>query len=95
MMRRTLEIVLEAWRTSKGINSSWRSIKFRISESDFNPTWSPGTPYITIDAHDVYEIRFGRSTYAQKEDEITFSMTLVSSPTKIGFEQNYQNKFNF
>jgi hypothetical protein len=38
---------------------------------------------------------FGCSTYARKEDEIYFPMKLVSCPTKIRFNQNCQNKFNF
>jgi hypothetical protein len=50
-----------------------------------SPTQSPGPPQIQIDVQDSYEIRFGRSTYARKEDEIKFRMELVPCPTIIGF----------
>jgi hypothetical protein len=33
-----------------------------------SPTHSPGPPRLQIDVQDVYDIRFGRSTYARKED---------------------------
>jgi hypothetical protein len=58
-------------------------IKVEIqSNSEFqsltsSPTQSPGPPRLQIDIQDVYEIGFGRSTYAQKEDETNFPMTLV------------------
>jgi hypothetical protein len=54
-----------------------------------SPTRGPGPPQLQIDVQDAYEIRFGHSTYAQKEDEITFLMTLVPGRTKIGFNQNF------
>jgi hypothetical protein len=60
-----------------------------------NPTRSPEPPCNQIDTQDAYEIRLGRSTYAQKEDEITFQIELVPSPTKIVFDHNFQNNFNF
>jgi hypothetical protein len=47
-------------------------------------TQSPGPPHIQIDVQIAYNLHFGRSTYAQKSKEITFSMDLVSCPTKIG-----------
>jgi hypothetical protein len=59
-----------------------------------SPTRSPGPPWLQIDVHDAYQISFGHSTYAQKEDELTFPLVLVPGPTKIGLEQNCQNNFN-
>jgi hypothetical protein len=47
-------------------------------------TRSPGPPHIQIDVQIAYNLHFGHSTYAQKSKEITFSMDLVSCPTKIG-----------
>jgi hypothetical protein len=47
-------------------------------------TRSPGPPHIQIDVQIAYDLRFGRSTYAWKDKEITFPMELVSCPTKIG-----------
>jgi hypothetical protein len=49
-----------------------------------SPTQSPGPPRIQIDIQIAYDLRFGRSTYAWKDKEIKFPMTLVSCPTKIG-----------
>jgi hypothetical protein len=43
---------------------------------------------------DAYQIGFGGSTYAQKEDEITFPMEPVPGPTKIGLECSCRNNFN-
>jgi hypothetical protein len=45
-----------------------------------SPTWSPGPPHIQIDVQIAYDIRFGRSTYAWKANEITFPMTLITYP---------------
>jgi hypothetical protein len=60
-----------------------------------SPTQSPGPPRIQIDIQIAYNLRFGRSTYAQKDKEITFPMKLVSYPTKIGVVRNYQNSTEF
>jgi hypothetical protein len=60
-----------------------------------SPTQSPGPPHIQIDVQIVYDLRFGRSTYARKDKEITFPMELVPCPTKIGVIRNYQNSTNF
>jgi hypothetical protein len=49
-----------------------------------SPTRSPGPPRIQIDIQIAYDLRFGRSTYAWKDKEIKFPMTMVSCPTKIG-----------
>jgi hypothetical protein len=54
-----------------------------------SPTQSSKPPHIQIDVQIVYDLRFGRSTYARKAKEITFSMALVSYPTKIRVVQNY------
>jgi hypothetical protein len=47
-----------------------------------SPTQSTGPPQLQIDVHDAYEIGFGRSTYARKEDEISFLMTPVQGKKK-------------
>jgi hypothetical protein len=59
-----------------------------------SPTRSTGPPRFQIDVQDAYEIGFARSTYAQKEAEINFSMALVPGPTNIGYDQNCGNNFN-
>jgi hypothetical protein len=75
-------------------------IKLEIqSNSEFqsstsSPTRSLGPPQLQIDVQDAYDIIFGHSTYTQKENDITLPMELVLGPTKIGFNQNYQNNFN-
>jgi hypothetical protein len=53
-----------------------------------SPTRSPGPPHIQIDVQIAYDLRFGRSTYAQKTKEIYFPMTPVSCPDKIGVVRN-------
>jgi hypothetical protein len=60
-----------------------------------SPTRSPGPPHIQIDVQIAYDLRFGRSTYAQKAKEITFPMALVSCPTKIGVVRNHKNTTDF
>jgi hypothetical protein len=57
--------------------------------SSSSPTRSPGAPCIQIDIQIVYDLRFGRSTYAQKTNEITFPMTPVSCLTKIGVVRDH------
>jgi hypothetical protein len=52
-----------------------------------NPTRSLGPPRLEIDVQDAYNIGFGRSIYAQKEDEINFPMESVPHPTKVGLDQ--------
>jgi hypothetical protein len=49
-----------------------------------SPIRSPGPAQLQIDVHDTYEIGFGCSIYAQKDDEIYFPMALVPGPIKIG-----------
>jgi hypothetical protein len=53
-----------------------------------SPTRSPGPPWLQIDIQKAYNIGFGRSTYARKEDETTLLMESVPGPNKIGFNQN-------
>jgi hypothetical protein len=60
-----------------------------------SPTQSLGPPCIQIDVQIAYDLRFGRSTNARKAKDITFPMTLVSCPTKIGVVRNHQNSTNF
>jgi hypothetical protein len=60
-----------------------------------SPTRSPGPHRIQIDVQIACNLRFGRSTYARKSKEITFPMTSVSCPTKIGVVRNYQNSTDF
>jgi hypothetical protein len=60
-----------------------------------SPTRSLGPPRIQIDVQIAYDLRFGRSTYAQKAKEIKFLMELVSCPTKIGVIRNHQNTTDF
>jgi hypothetical protein len=60
-----------------------------------SPTQTPGPPHIQIDVQIGYDLRFGRSTYARKDKEITFPMELVSCPSKIGGVRNHQNSTDF
>jgi hypothetical protein len=60
-----------------------------------SPTQSPEQPCIQIGVQIAYDLHFGRSTYARKAKEITFSMALVSCPTKIGVIHNYQKSIEF
>jgi hypothetical protein len=54
-----------------------------------SPTWSPGLPRLQINVQDAYQIEFGCSTYARKEDEIAFPKALVPCRTKIILDQNH------
>jgi hypothetical protein len=65
-----------------------------FQSSTSNATRSSGPPRIQIDVQDAYEIRFGCSTYARKENEISFLIEPVPGPAKIVFDQNCQKKFN-
>jgi hypothetical protein len=60
-----------------------------------SPTRSPGPPRIQIDVQIAYDLRFGRSTYAQNAKEITFPMAPVPCPTKTVVFRNYQNSIDF
>jgi hypothetical protein len=54
-----------------------------------SPTRNPGPPRIQIDVQIAYDLCFGRSTYARKDKEINFLVTLVPYPTKIGVACNH------
>jgi hypothetical protein len=56
-----------------------------------SPTHSSGPPRIQIDVQIAYDLRFRRSIYAQKANEINFPMALVSYPTKIRVIRNHKN----
>jgi hypothetical protein len=60
-----------------------------------SPTRSIGPHRIQIDVQIAYDLRFRRFTYARKAKEITFLMTPVPCPTKIGVVRNYQNSIDF
>jgi hypothetical protein len=60
-----------------------------------SPTRSSGPHRIQIDVQIAYDLRFGRSTYARKDKEITFPMAPVSYPNKIGVVRNHKNTTNF
>jgi hypothetical protein len=63
--------------------------------SSSSPTRSTGPPRIQIDVQIAYNLCFERSTYAQKDKQITFPMALVSCPTQIRVVHNHQNNTNF
>jgi hypothetical protein len=60
-----------------------------------SPTQSSEPPRIQIDVQIAYDLCFGRSTYARKAKEITFTMALVSCATKIRVIRNYINSTDF
>jgi hypothetical protein len=66
--------------------------EFQILTS--SPTQSSGPHRLHIDVQDACKIRFGCSTYGQKEAVINFPIEPVPCPKKIGFNQNCQNTFN-
>jgi hypothetical protein len=92
---------MEDKRSIKKVLESQRDVHEKVanqSNSELlssSPTQSSGPPRIQIDIQIAYNLRFGRSTYAPKAKEITFPMTPVSCPTKIGVVQNHQNTTDF
>jgi hypothetical protein len=60
-----------------------------------SPTRCLGPPRIQIDVQIAYDLRFGYSTYARKDKEITFLMALITCPTKIRVIGNHQNSTDF
>jgi hypothetical protein len=60
-----------------------------------SPTRSVRPHRIQIDVQIVYDLCFGRSTYARKAKEITFPMEPVLCPTKIRVVRNHQNSTYF
>jgi hypothetical protein len=90
----------EKWSINKVLESQ-RDMHEKVANqsnselSSSSPTQSSGPPSIQIDVQIAYNLRFGRSTYAQKAKEITFPMELVSCPTNIGVVRNHQNSADF
>jgi hypothetical protein len=79
----------DKWRIKKVLESQGDVHEKVANQSNLelpssSPTQSPGPHHIQIDVQIAYDLHFGRSTYARKSKEITFPMTLVSCPTKIG-----------
>jgi hypothetical protein len=56
---------------------------------------SLGPPYLQINAHDAYDLRFGRSLYAWKDNEIIFPTQQVLWLIKIRVARNRRNKIVF
>jgi hypothetical protein len=54
------------------------------------PIWIPGPPYLQINTHDTYNLRFRCSLYAWKNKEIIFSMKLVTWSTKFRVTHNHR-----
>jgi hypothetical protein len=90
----------EKWSINKVLESQ-RDVHEKVANqsnselSSSSPTQSSEPPSIQIDVQIAYNLRFGRSTYAQKAKEITFPMELVSCPTNIGVVRNHQNSTDF
>jgi hypothetical protein len=59
-----------------------------------SPTQSLGPPRLRIGVQEAYEIGFGLSTYALKDDEVSLPMASVTCPNKIELYQNCPNNFN-
>jgi hypothetical protein len=84
----------------QGVLESQRDMHAKVeiqSNSEFqsltlSPTRSPRPLCLQIDAHDMYDLRFGRSSYSWKDKEIRLPTQLVSCPTKIGVTCNYQKR---
>jgi hypothetical protein len=82
-----------ARETRRHAREGGEPIPFGIAEFESNS--GSGPPCIQIDVQIAYDLCFVHSTYAQKYKEITFPMTLVSCPGKIGFVHHHQNSTNF
>jgi hypothetical protein len=90
----------DKWSIKKVLESQGEVHENVVNQSNselpsLSPTRSPGPPHIQIDIQIAYIIGFGRSTYARKAKEITFSTELVSCPTKTGVIRNRQNSTDF
>jgi hypothetical protein len=86
----------DKWSIKKVLESQGDMHEKVVNQSNsellsLSPTQSPGPPRIQINVQIAYNIRFGRSTYARKDKEVTFPMVPVSCPTKIGVVRNHQN----
>jgi hypothetical protein len=92
---------MEDKRSIKKVLESQRDVHEKVAKQSnsellsSSPTQSPGSPRIQIDVQIAYDLRFRRSTYARKDKEITFLMTPVSCPAKIGVVRNHQNTTDF
>jgi hypothetical protein len=80
----------------EGAGEPWRCahqggdpIQFEIAESNFESTSESKPPSLQIDANDVYDLQFGRSSCSWKAKEIIFLMQPVSWSTKIGVTRNH------
>ena len=60
-----------------------------------SPTRSSWPPRIQIDVQIAYDLRFGRSTYVPKAQDINIPMEVVSCLTKIRVVCNHQNSTDF
>jgi hypothetical protein len=72
----------DKWSIKKVLESQGDMHEKVVNQSDSellspSPTQSPGPPRIQIAVQITYDLRFGRSTYAQKAKEIAFQMALV------------------
>jgi hypothetical protein len=72
----------DKWSIKKVLKSQGDMHEKVVNQSDSellspSPTQSPGPPRIQIAVQITYDLRFGRSTYAQKAKEIAFQMALV------------------
>jgi hypothetical protein len=80
----------DKWDT-KRVPDRQKDVQIKVeiqSNSEFqsltsSPTQSPGPPQLQIDVQEAYQIGFGHSTYARKEDKINFPIELVLGPNKM------------
>jgi hypothetical protein len=92
---------MEDKRSTKKVLESQGDVHVKVanqSNSELpcsSTTRSPGSPHIQINVQIAYDLRFGSSTYARKDKEITFPMALVPCSTKIGVVRNYKNSTDF
>jgi hypothetical protein len=92
-----MEKTMEDKQSIKKVLQSQRDVHEKVANQSNSellsscPTQSPGPPRTQIDVQIAYDLHFGRSTYAQKDKEITFEMEPVSCPTKIVVIHNHQN----
>jgi hypothetical protein len=57
-----------------------------------SPTRSLGPPCLQINVHDTTDLRFGRYTYAWKDEGVKIPMPSIAGSTKIGVSHNDRNK---
>jgi hypothetical protein len=90
----------DKWSIKKVLESQGDVHEKMVNQSNLelpssSRTQSPGPPRIQIDVQILYDLYFGCSTYARKSKEITFPMSPVPCPTKIGVVRNHQNSTDF